>query len=490
MNTRTTTRISTRRRTSVAAPTVSSRRRAGLQPATLTQSHRHTDMLRSTPPDSPPHIPAPSVPSHHSSPANGGGDRDPPPPSSSGLQRIPEEERSQHSPSGPGSLDEPGDGENGNDYNGGDANGGGGDGDDDSNPDDSGSDLSASEPDMEQNLAVALSQLARSIRKDRRKPDLTSRVKPREPDTFNGSDPTKLSGFILQCKLYFRANRRAFRSDSDKVNFALSYLRDTALQWFEPSILDDDEEESVELDWMFNWRAFVQELNTNFGTIDPVGDAEDDLENLKMKDTQRIIRYNVEFNKYAARAQWDQKALQHRYYKGLPDRIKDMMGNQGKPDTLKGMKIAAQQMDARHWERVREKSRAKRVPTKSDKPSADANKKFTSQSNNNSGNSGKKDNRNKSNSNQKSNATGSASDSAPPKKPSISDKLGKDGKLTSTERQRRFDQNLCMFCGGVGHMAKDCNKSGSSASKAKGRSAITDKSKDVSPVLTSEKSKK
>ena len=54
---------------------------------------------------------------------------------------------------------------------------------------------------------------------------------------------------------------------------------------------------------------------------------------------------------------------------------------------------------------------------------------------------------------------------------SFSDKLGKDGKLTQQERQRRFDNNLCMFCGGVGHTAKDCNKATSSAAKAKARSA-------------------
>ena len=54
---------------------------------------------------------------------------------------------------------------------------------------------------------------------------------------------------------------------------------------------------------------------------------------------------------------------------------------------------------------------------------------------------------------------------------SISDKLGKDGKLTPQERQRRFNNNLCMFCGGVGHTAKDCNKASSSAAKAKARAA-------------------
>ena len=53
----------------------------------------------------------------------------------------------------------------------------------------------------------------------------------------------------------------------------------------------------------------------------------------------------------------------------------------------------------------------------------------------------------------------------------LADKLGKDGKLTQQERQRRLDNNLCIFCGCTGHMAKECPKSTSAASKAKARAS-------------------
>ena len=72
-------------------------------------------------------------------------------------------------------------------------------------------------------------------------------------------------------------------------------------------------------------------------------------------------------------------------------------------------------------------------------------------------------------------AQSSFSSNPTPKKPGktleLSDKLGKDGKLTSEEHKCRFDQNLCMFCGGSSHKAKECPKSGSQAAKA--RSATT-----------------
>jgi hypothetical protein len=56
----------------------------------------------------------------------------------------------------------------------------------------------------------------------------------REPEPFTGKDPKKLKAFIIQCQLYF--HNPDFDSDSKKVTFVLSYLRDVAQEWFEPGI--------------------------------------------------------------------------------------------------------------------------------------------------------------------------------------------------------------------------------------------------------------
>jgi hypothetical protein len=244
------------------------------------------------------------------------------------------------------------------------------------------------------------------------------------------------------------------------------------LEYFEPSILDTDDYP----EWIDNWDAFVRTLRTQFGPIDPTADAEDGIDNLKMQDNQKILKYNVEFNKLAIRTGWGDDVLRHRYYSGLAERIKDIMGQQGKPSNLDAMKTLAHSIDSRHWERLREKSRSGRSKSdNTDKP--DSKSKSDDKKASSSGNShNNKDNKTNKKQQGNSNKGGNKSDKTPSSSgntSTIADKLGKDGKLTPQERQRRFDNNLCMFCGGAGHTARDCTKSTSSASKAKARSAQT-----------------
>ena len=64
----------------------------------------------------------------------------------------------------------------------------------------------------------------------------------KEPDTFDGSDPKKLSNFILLCNLFFH-NNSACSKDDAKVTFALSHLCGTALEYFKPTILAEEHED-------------------------------------------------------------------------------------------------------------------------------------------------------------------------------------------------------------------------------------------------------
>ena len=60
------------------------------------------------------------------------------------------------------------------------------------------------------------------------------------PDTFNGSNLEDLWAFLLQCQIMFNVHHQNFTSESAKVFFAISYLKKSALEWFEQGILEDD----------------------------------------------------------------------------------------------------------------------------------------------------------------------------------------------------------------------------------------------------------
>ena len=67
------------------------------------------------------------------------------------------------------------------------------------------------------------------------------------------------------------------------------------------------------------------------------------------------ITYVVEFNRLAYQLQgYGDGALQHLFYSGLLDCIKDEISCVGKPHTLPDLCVLAQSIDARYWERKSE----------------------------------------------------------------------------------------------------------------------------------------
>ncbi|CDO75868.1 hypothetical protein BN946_scf184672.g1, partial [Trametes cinnabarina] len=102
--------------------------------------------------------------------------------------------------------------------------------------------------------------------------DTIERNNVRDPDLFDGSNSGQLRVFFAQLELVFKARPRTFNSDEKKVTYALSYLKGTALQWFEPYLLEGDSETPPV--FMSDYQAFQDELRVNFGPYDISGDAE------------------------------------------------------------------------------------------------------------------------------------------------------------------------------------------------------------------------
>ena len=117
-----------------------------------------------------------------------------------------------------------------------------------------------------------------------------------EPEPFNGSNPKKLQTFILQCKLNFRDQKDHFGDEETKVNNALSYLKGTALDCLEPTLLDLHNPA-----WLMNFDLFIMELEleNNFGTFNPKGTAEDELKQLCMHEHHQAMNYFIKFQQLA-----------------------------------------------------------------------------------------------------------------------------------------------------------------------------------------------
>ena len=151
-------------------------------------------------------------------------------------------------------------------------------------------------------------------------PPRSSRLNLRNPDPFDGSDPSKLPLFLSQCGLHFAERQQDFPSDDNQIIFVLSYLKGPAAAWFQPAMFAQD---NTVPDWDGDFTLFVQELMSVFGPHDRVGDAEGKLRVLRMKSTDQISTYTVEFNTLAAFTNWGEAALKSQYYEGLPSRIKN-----------------------------------------------------------------------------------------------------------------------------------------------------------------------
>src|ERR1700722_7258557 len=233
----------------------------------------------------------------------------------------------------------------------------------------------------------------------------------------------------------FSDQPRSFSQDDRKVNFAISYLKGLALAHFENALIEPDLLAAAT--WPNNYSEFVSELKLYFSSPNIISEAESRLQTLTMKPTQCIAKYLVDFTITG----WDSRALRHQFYQGLPAQIKDEIARMGKPDTLSQLRLMAQSIDGCYWERREETRRERNSESLEKKPD-----KLSIQQS--SSNNSKKDSKNNAKKNQSSNQGSSLSNSEK-KNPNLSDKLGKDGKLTQAKHTHRFNNNLCLFCGGV-----------------------------------------
>ena len=113
----------------------------------------------------------------------------------------------------------------------------------------------------------ALTQLLNSLN---RPTNTESKARVRKPEVYDGTDQAKLRTFFLQCYTNFHDHPSTFCTGSAKIQYAISYLSSSALQYFEPAILGKVTPKPI---WLRNWNAFKDELQMNFGPYDNAAQA-------------------------------------------------------------------------------------------------------------------------------------------------------------------------------------------------------------------------
>ena len=212
---------------------------------------------------------------------------------------------------------------------------------------------------------------------------------------------------------------------------------------------------------MWDFPAFINELESDFGPHDPIGDAEKALTELTMKENSHIIKYNVEFWKLASKLDWNESALCARYFRGLPLRLRvEVLRDGGKPTHLASLRLKAQEADDNYW-MVQEETRPS--PSAFDSLPNSKNRSSTPSF------SSPPDSENESAPQENSESTETPNPVLHTPKP----QLDSNGKLTSKERERCMKQGICLYCGEDGHLALACPKSAA----AKIRAAALSKAK-------------
>lgn len=237
----------------------------------------------------------------------------------------------------------------------------------------------------------------------------TTDCKVAAPITFHGNRKTART-FLLQLKNNFQAQPNRFSTDSNKIAFAISYLRDAAFDWIAPLI-----EQGKHIDLTFV--EFEEQFNANWCDIDAQKKAEDAIFNIKQRN-RPVNAMVADFQRLAYESKISDSALFPLFYRALNDDIKDELSKIERPALIDEYFKLAISIDNRLYERKREKSSFR--PSKSM----------------------------------------STTSNAPPnsRQPNdmIIDNVQRREPLTVQEKQRRKDNNLCLYCGSNSHLLPEC----------------------------------
>uniref|UniRef100_A0A8C2AU46 Gypsy retrotransposon integrase-like protein 1 n=1 Tax=Cyprinus carpio TaxID=7962 RepID=A0A8C2AU46_CYPCA len=172
-------------------------------------------------------------------------------------------------------------------------------------------------PDPFTEMVTALRQVLQSVSPPTETGASATNSTPLARPTCYTGEPSGCSGFILQCSLFVNANTCKFPNEATKVAFVISLLTGRALQWAEALW-------SSKSPVLSSFDAFVTHLQEVFGVALTPLSIHDELLNLR-QGAAEIHDYTLRFRTLAATSGWNQIALLAAYRKGLKPQIRKQM---------------------------------------------------------------------------------------------------------------------------------------------------------------------
>lgn len=243
------------------------------------------------------------------------------------------------------------------------------------------------------------------------------------PSKFKGAvDGVTYVEFMSQLENAFNRYPEALDTDKAKISYAFASMEGPPAQYFAPFVAGQVPDSEG---YLTSYATFIKALDTTFGNQLQVDEASHQLQRLRQYGTT-ITLYTTTFKTLVARTGWEPNAALGRYKDGLSHEIKELLLNQWSSlRTLEDTIAAATNAYRNMMTHNRYNKKDHRLI-----PKNAVLRRFPGQTNHTTA-------------------------AAPGPGPMEIDAM-RVKHITSEEKQRRRENNLCLYCGGSGHYVTKC----------------------------------